>query len=76
MSRFFRADKVQFLPEPVVAWVEEQITPNQAGRVSCQGSSSPAQFYSPHTEFRLLPNEAVSVIGTQGITLLVERLRA
>ncbi len=75
MNRLFRPDKVQLLSEPVVGWVEQQITPHQAGRVSCQGSSWPAQFYCPHTEFLILPNEPVSVIGTQGITLLVERLK-
>lgn len=75
MSRLFRPDKVQLFNEPVIGSVEQQITSHQAGRVACLGTSWPAQFYSPHTEFMLLPNEAVSVIGTQGITLLVERLQ-
>lgn len=73
MSRLFRHDKVQLFAEPVIGWVEQKITPHQEGRVACHGTSWPAQFYCPSTEFMVLPNEAVSVIGTQGITLLVER---
>lgn len=75
MSSLFRPDKVELFAEPVVGWVEQEISDNQPGRVACQGSSWPAQLYCAKSEFVLLPNEAVSVVGSQGITLLVERFQ-
>ncbi len=74
-SLLFRPDKVQLFAEPVVGWVEQEISNSQPGRVACQGTSWPAQLYCPKGELVLLPNEAVSVVGSQGITLLVQRFQ-
>ncbi|NES93789.1 MAG: hypothetical protein F6K32_00745 [Desertifilum sp. SIO1I2] len=47
------------------------MTRNQPGRVKFQGTYWPAQFYHPDCQATVLPDEPVTVVAIQGITLLV-----
>jgi uncharacterized protein (DUF697 family) len=51
--------------------VEKTITPTQPGRIKYQASYWPARLYSKDEQVTLLPDDPVSVVGRQGITLLV-----
>lgn len=51
--------------------VEKTITSSQSGRVKFQGSYWPAQFYYPGSHLSANPDDAVTIVGRQGITLLV-----
>ncbi len=68
---FFSCPKPELFPELVPATVEEAIAPNQRGRVKCQGTFWPAKFYQNNCQKTIPPGEPVTVIGIEGITLLV-----
>jgi len=51
--------------------VEKTITSSESGRVKFQGSYWPAQFYYPDSHLTANPDEVVTIVGRQGITLLV-----
>jgi membrane protein implicated in regulation of membrane protease activity len=51
--------------------VEQQITTTQPGRVKHQGTYWPAELYQPDRPIIILPGNTVSIVGIQGITLLV-----
>jgi len=53
------------------ATVDTTIAPNQPGRVWYWGSYWPARLYANNCAQTFTPTEVVSVVGRQGITLLV-----
>ena len=61
---------VQF-KEPMEGIVAQAIAPNKPGRIKCKSSYWPAKFYNNDCKDRLEENQQVSVIGREGITLLV-----
>ncbi len=65
------APSVTLFPEPKEGIVEQEITPHQRGRVKFDASYWPARFYDPNCQATVEPNNAVSVLGISGITLLV-----
>lgn len=62
---------ITLFPKPGMGIIEEIITESQPGRVNFQATYWPARLYNPEQEVTLLPNTPVTVIGRQGITLLV-----
>ena len=72
--------KIEF-SEPLPGIVQQEITATQPGRVKWRGSFWPAKLYQPELdiwfrssdilETKLSKNQDVSVIGREGITLLV-----
>ncbi len=62
---------ITLFPKPGTGIIEEIITESQPGRVNFQATYWPARLYNPEQEITLLPNTLVTVIGRQGITLLV-----
>lgn len=64
-------EKITLFPKPGKGKVEQIITETQSGRVNFQATYWPARLYNPEHEVNLLPNTPVTVIGRQGITLLV-----
>ncbi len=69
--KYFIAAKVEKFPEPLSGTVEQAIAHNHSGRVKCLGSSWPAKFYQPDCLTTVVPNQPVSIVAMQGITLLV-----
>ena len=63
--------KITLFPKPGKGIVEEIISKSQPGRVNFQATYWPARLYNPEQEVTLLPNTPVTVIGREGITLLV-----
>lgn len=68
-----RPRSIELFPQPYTAEVVQPIAPQQRGRVKFRASFWPARLYQAD-ERQLLPTERVSVIGRDGITLLVEPL--
>ena len=71
--RKFLPEKIEF-PEPVKAIVQEAITATKPGRVKFKASYWPAKLHQPQRGIKpvkLEKDQAVSVIGREGITLLV-----
>lgn len=71
MSSFFIQHKTELFSQPFAGIVEETIGPNGAGRVKFDATYWPAKLYQATPETLLLPEQAVMVVGIQGITLLV-----
>jgi membrane protein implicated in regulation of membrane protease activity len=71
MKNLFNESNIEMLATPVSGIVELAITPNQKGRVECQGSYWPARFYSD-CQTMVQPEQPVKVVAMQGITLLVQ----
>ncbi len=63
--------KVEMFPQAQLGTVEEAISYNQRGRVKFDGTCWPARFYHPNCKATVQPDEPVSVVAIQGITLLV-----
>lgn len=64
-------EKITLFPKPGKGIIEQIITESQPGRVNFQATYWPARLYYPEQEVTLLPNTPVTVVGRQGITLLV-----
>jgi hypothetical protein len=63
--------KITLFPKPGQGIIEEIITESHPGRVNFQATYWPARLYNPEQKVTLLPNTPVTIIGRQGITLLV-----
>ncbi|HEY9663765.1 MAG TPA: NfeD family protein [Allocoleopsis sp.] len=62
---------ITLLPKTAVGIVDRAITPSQPGRIRFQGSFWNARFYNPNWNYAIHPGESITVVGRQGITLLV-----
>jgi len=62
---------IELFPMPVFGKVEQPITSTQSGRVQAMASFWPAQFYDPNCQAILVPGHSVTIVGRQGIHLLV-----
>lgn len=62
--------QIELFSEPGVGEVVKLIAPNRRGRIKFRASFWPARFY-PETATQALPSDQVTVIGRDGITLLV-----
>ena len=71
MSLFLRTTQKLF-PFPVEASVIETITVLDKGRVKYQATSWPAKLYGTQSQAHITPGQAVSIIGREGNTLLVQ----
>jgi membrane protein implicated in regulation of membrane protease activity len=67
----FLPDPIELFPEQLEGTVDVVITSIQSGRVKFRNSYWPAKFYQPSHPSTAFPEEAVVVVGRQGITLLV-----
>ncbi|MDJ0707784.1 MAG: NfeD family protein [Leptolyngbyaceae cyanobacterium MO_188.B28] len=65
-----------FAPVKTTARVEKTISPSCRGRVYFQATYWPARFYQPDCQATVLPGDSVTIIGRQGLTLLVRPKRA
>ena len=74
MIRAHTTSSVKLFGQPDTGKVEKAINHTQPGRVRWRASSWPAQFYQSDNQEMMLPGEQVSVVGRDGITLLVEKL--
>lgn len=63
--------KVEMFPQAQLGTVEEAISYNRRGRVKFDGTYWPARFYDADCKATVQPDELVSVVAIQGITLLV-----
>ncbi len=63
--------EIKLFSKPGTGIVEETITETQSGRVKFQATYWPARYYGQDNQVTLLPNDQVTVLGRQGITLLV-----
>jgi len=70
------AINVELFDKPGTARVERAFGPNQRGRVFFEGTYWPAKFYIPETLINAEVRSIVTVIGRQGLTLLVMPLAA
>jgi len=59
---------------PLKGTVTKAIALNAPGRVKCMASYWPAKIYQVDRPVTLKPDQLVSVIGRQGLTLLVRPL--
>ena len=73
MVRSNTTSSVKLFRQPGTGKVEKTINHTHPGRVKWRASSWPAQFYQTDSKEMILPGEPVSVVGRQGITLLVEK---
>ena len=64
-------EKIMIFSKPGIGEVEQIITETQPGRVKFQATYWPARLHNPEYEITLVPNTPVTVIGREGITLLV-----
>lgn len=71
MKAAFVTYEVKIFSEVGTGIVEETITPKYPGRVKYRATYWPAQFYNQQEQMTLLPDAPVTVVGRQGITLLV-----
>jgi hypothetical protein len=62
---------ITLFSKPEAGKVEKTITSSESGRVKFQGSYWPAQFYYPDSHLSANPDDVVTIVGRQGITLLV-----
>ncbi len=63
--------KIERFPQAQLGTVEEAISYKRRGRVKFDGTYWPARFYDPDCKATVGPDEPVSVVAIQGITLLV-----
>jgi membrane protein implicated in regulation of membrane protease activity len=70
MSRFSFPSSQSF-SEPAKGIIDQPITPNHAGRVKYRGTYWIAKLYQPEREMTIPTGEPVTIMGIQGITLLV-----
>lgn len=70
---FSKHPKPQFelLEAPERGIVDEEIGPNQPGRVKAMGSHWPAEIFQPESQTPLLAGDRVLVLAIRNITLLV-----
>ncbi|MCG8361720.1 MAG: NfeD family protein [Pseudanabaenales cyanobacterium] len=61
-----------FLSVKDTARVEKTITPGCGGRVYFQATYWPARFYQSDCQLTVLPGDLVTIVGRQGLTLLVK----
>lgn len=66
------SEEIKFFSDPIPGTVEQTITSTQPGRVWFQASYWPARIYNSDSQVTLAPNTIVSVVGRQGLTLLVD----
>ena len=71
MSLELTSHKVKLFSYPGSGKVEQTITLKIPGRVKFQGTYWPACLYHQDAQVTLFPEDTVTVIGRQGITLLV-----
>jgi membrane protein implicated in regulation of membrane protease activity len=62
--------RIELFTRPEIGEVVQAIAPNQRGRIKFRASFWPARFYT-ESAFPAMPSEQVTVIGREGITLLV-----
>jgi membrane protein implicated in regulation of membrane protease activity len=62
----------ELFPSPDTGIVDQAIAPNQPGRVKYQASYWPARLYQVTGSVQLQAQQAVQVVGREGITLLVQ----
>jgi membrane protein implicated in regulation of membrane protease activity len=66
---------IELFKEPKTARVERKITPRLRGRVFCDGTYWPARLYNQTNamleDYAMDVSSRVTVIGRQGLTLLV-----
>lgn len=67
----FSRTKTQIFADAIEGIVEETISPRQPGRVKCDGTYWPAKLHRPNGQPAIRPGTRVSVVGIEGITLLV-----
>ncbi len=63
---------VELFEKPGLGKVDQAIAPDHQGRVYFEGTYWPAKLYSADTPFIAEVESAVSVLGRQGLTLLVQ----
>lgn len=61
---------INLFPVPLRGKVDQAITSSQ-GRIKCQGSYWPARLYNANQQSILSPGQVATIIGIQGITMLV-----
>lgn len=61
---------INLFPKPLQGEVDQWITSDR-GRIKCQGSYWPARLYEAGQQSMLPPGQFVTVVGRQGITMLV-----
>jgi membrane protein implicated in regulation of membrane protease activity len=66
-------NQIELFDRPGVGEVVKMITPNCRGRIKFRASFWPARFYTD-APTQAFPSDQVSVIGRDGITLLVAPL--
>lgn len=68
----FLKNQPQLFPEPLPAKVEEDILSNGVGQVKFQASLWRAKLYSATAQIAFLKGQTVSIVGREGLTLLVQ----
>ena len=63
--------KVKIFSQPQVGLVEQAITDKRRGRVKFDGTYWPARFYYSHFIEEVYPDQLITVVGMEGITVLV-----
>ncbi len=71
MSFFFTGEPIELFPQPLLGDVEQTITQSHPGRIKFQATTWPARFYEATCQAIAHPHDRVTIIGMQGITLLV-----
>lgn len=71
MSSFPSPKYPRLFSEPLPGITDRAIAYDQPGRVKYRGTYWSAKLYQPDRQIYILPNEPVSIIGMDGITLLV-----
>ena len=71
MSPELVPEDIKLFSQPGTGKVERMISSTQPGRVQFQATYWPARLYHSGCEVTLVPDDPVTVIGRQGITLLV-----
>jgi hypothetical protein len=71
MSSELVPEGIKLFSQPGTGKVERMISSTQPGRVEFQATYWPARLYHPEHEVTLVPDDPVTVVGRQGITLLV-----
>jgi membrane protein implicated in regulation of membrane protease activity len=64
-------EEIVMFPTPFSAEVEEPISSHRSGRISCLASYWFAKLYHPQAGIEIPIGQTVTVIGREGITLLV-----
>lgn len=65
---------LELFSRPGTARVDRPISPHQRGRVFFKGTYWPARFYQPEAFIQVDASSMVTVVGRQGVTLLVAPL--